>query len=304
MILAPEFLSKFVGVVEPTVFGDGSNLKRLLLLFERIALDLSQRLTNVERAAMRAGRRDLDYLISEGLVTTLAGIEAEADPYRDEDFRIRRQREEHEYATLTGLELVEKRLSQEFRRLGHVDVRLSGLAIRKTAAHLRTAEGVDAVAVTDAFGKLSIDAPADRDFVIKLTLQTLPVPSDLTPWEDILSFKSDPASTAQFFRLKRWINRLGREGLAGYEAIDELKTLLAEYEAHMRTHRIKASRGTMEVLVTTPAEIAEDLIKLKLGKLAKAPFDVARARATLLQAEQDAPGREIAYIVSANRRFN
>jgi hypothetical protein len=71
----------------------------------------------------------------------------------------------------------------------------------------------------------------------------------------------------------------------------------------MHLHQMKTKTGVLEIVVTTGAEIAEDLVKFRWGKLAKAPFTITHKKIDLLQAEMKAPGREIAYVVKAKKTF-
>ena len=64
---------------------------------------------------------------------------------------------------------------------------------------------------------------------------------------------------------------------------------------------MKVEYSLVETIVTTSAEIIEDMAKFRLGKLAKLPFAFKHERIALLEAEQKAPGREIAYISAARR---
>lgn len=68
-------------------------------------------------------------------------------------------------------------------------------------------------------------------------------------------------------------------------------------------HELRVTRGVMEVLVTTAAEVAEDIVKMKWGKVAKAQFEWSRNKIALYDAEQTAPGREVAYIIKALQHF-
>jgi len=57
------------------------------------------------------------------------------------------------------------------------------------------------------------------------------------------------------------------------------------------------------VLVTTTAEVAENLLRLKVSVAAKALFSVKEHKLKLLEEEKKTLGREIAYVVTARRTF-
>ncbi len=148
-----------------------------------------------------------------------------------------------------------------------------------------------------------MDSPAARSDVIRLTLTAMPTPSETTPWEAIFDFRRDPDSIRKHLRLRAWIDRVGRVSKPLYELETEFLELMFEYEEFLRVHKLRVTKGTMEVLVTTTAELAENIVKMKWGKVAKAPFEWARNRHALYDAEQKTPGREVAYIVKAQQYF-
>jgi hypothetical protein len=87
------------------------------------------------------------------------------------------------------------------------------------------------------------------------------------------------------------------------ELEQELEWLLHEYEEHMRLHRMKVNKGSLEVVVTLAAELVEDVAKLRLRNAAGLLFERRRREIALLEAERSAPGRELAYISKAKAAF-
>ena len=78
----------------------------------------------------------------------------------------------------------------------------------------------------------------------------------------------------------------------------------ASVRGHMRSHELKFKRGVLEIVVTIAAEIAEDLVKIRLGELSRLPFTLSHRKIDLLEAELKARGREIAYVVHARKQFS
>jgi hypothetical protein len=136
-----------------------------------------------------------------------------------------------------------------------------------------------------------------------VVFEAFPVPDDQTPWEQILEFKRDPDTTRQVLALRRWASRVARQLLPAAELHDEIEWLVREYEAHMRLHRLKVTGGVLETVVTSVAEVVENLAKLKLTAAAKGLFSFRQRRIQLLEAERQAPGRELVYLVRARREF-
>ena len=94
-----------------------------------------------------------------------------------------------------------------------------------------------------------------------------------------------------------------KKELRTIEIEQELEWLLQEYEAHMLLHKMKISRGLFETVITGAAEFAEDLVKVKWSKLAQSLFAISHRKIELLEAERNAPGRELAYVSLSNRKF-
>lgn len=84
------------------------------------------------------------------------------------------------------------------------------------------------------------------------------------------------------------------------ELEDEIKEQVHEYERDMRASRISGMRvhdnGRCRAY-------REDMVKLRLGKIAKLAAAILNRRATLLREESAAPGRELALIPEAKRAF-
>jgi hypothetical protein len=139
--------------------------------------------------------------------------------------------------------------------------------------------------------------------VVQVVLSALPVPDDLTAWEQIAEFRSDPDSKRKLLQLKVWMRELAKGNCSHAEAEEKLEWLMREYEHHMQIHRMKTSQGVLEAVVTTAAEIAEDLVKIRWSNAAKALFSMRMKRIELLEAESKAPGHEIAYLLKAKNAF-
>lgn len=138
---------------------------------------------------------------------------------------------------------------------------------------------------------------------VQVVINNLPVPDDTTPWEAIAEFRSDPKSMGQFIGLRRWMRQFAEKDQPAHLIQEELEYLLHEYRAHMELHRMKANAGALETVVTVSAELAENLTKLRFGMISKLLFAGRQRKLALMEAERNAPGRDLAYIVAAQSRF-
>jgi hypothetical protein len=136
--------------------------------------------------------------------------------------------------------------------------------------------------------------------VAQVVIQAMPHPDEMTPWEAIIEFRQDPDASAKALGLRRWMRKIANESRPVGEIREELEWLLTEYERYMRLHRMKVNVGIVETVVTTTAELIEDITKLKFSHAASLPFVAKHRRIALLEAELQAPGREVAYISKAH----
>lgn len=144
-----------------------------------------------------------------------------------------------------------------------------------------------------------------RSDVLTIAFKAIPFPAIDTPLESILDFRSDPEVRTDFLALHRWATEVARLSKSPAEIREEIDYLIAQYTRHMKIHRIEQGQGIFETVITVAAEALEDLVKIKWHDAAKLLFSFQKWRASLLKAEDAAPGRELAYLVkvSESARF-
>lgn len=140
--------------------------------------------------------------------------------------------------------------------------------------------------------------------LIEIVLHSLPIPDDNVPWEQILDFKNDEDSTSKLLALRNWINEIAKGTFDLNELEEKLEYLLDQYDTHMKFHRMKCKKGVIETVVTTTAEVMEDLMSFRWGKMAHSVFSIKNKQLYLMEEEMKAPGREVAYIYKAKERFS
>lgn len=283
----------FVGVVSPAVFSELGYPKQLLLMFDKLAIDLSNP-TDKENIIIQRARSEFDWLSDQQLLTTLSNIVQENIPDLDK-----------ENIEVSGEFLLPGGMDQELRRYAKSFLRpIKGLkGLREIANDLRLMENIDAVAIGVPATNLSLDEVASRDTVVRLTLNNFPIPKDSTSWENILDFKKDKDSTEKFYRLKNWMNAISKKEMKVYEVEDELNDILGAYENHMKYHDMRTTYSAVDVLVNIPLEFAQNLIRLKFSDAFKAIVKIKQEKIKLLSEERKAIGSEVAYIINAQRKF-
>jgi len=140
-----------------------------------------------------------------------------------------------------------------------------------------------------------------RADLVRAVVETLPLPDDTTPWEAIRDFRSDVDAQAKYRRLRAWFNDMAATAQPGPQIVDRMATMIDDYNTYMRVHHKLFVRSRLEVILCTAAEVIENIAKLKLSDAVRALFLLKNAHETLLLAELQAPGREVAYVASARQ---
>ena len=140
--------------------------------------------------------------------------------------------------------------------------------------------------------------------VVKLIIEKLPIPDTKTSWEKIFDFKSDPDAQGKLSTLRNWSNNALQSNKSVAELNDELETCLYQYSQSLNLHNIKYKMGLLETVVVSGAEIAENLTRLNFSKVASLFFRSRNEKIELLKSEIGSPGKEVAYIFSANQMFS
>jgi hypothetical protein len=134
-------------------------------------------------------------------------------------------------------------------------------------------------------------------------IKNLPLPDNSTPWEQIIDFRDDSKSRQHLISLRRWIRKLSSETLTTQEIHEELEYLINEFSKSMKLNKMKSNKRTIETLIKLPLELLENALKLKLSKFPEPFFALNERHVSLLEAELNSPGREIAYLIKAREAF-
>lgn len=142
-----------------------------------------------------------------------------------------------------------------------------------------------------------------KSTIMQVAIYNFPIPDNSTPWEQIFDFRDDPKHRQNLVSFRRWIRKLSSENLTPQEIQEELEYLINEFNNHIKINKMKSNIGTIETLIKLPLEMLENVLKLKFSKLPEPLFALNKRQVTLLEAEINSPGREIAYLVNARKIF-
>jgi hypothetical protein len=168
------------------------------------------------------------------------------------------------------------------------------LLLRRNAALLRQA-GLSDVAVV---GRLYHEPQniEHQSPLWKVVISEMPLLDSHASWPDVLDFRMEDRTQHLARSLRRWARKIVSESWTEGELQDEIRELLYEYENHLRIARMGANRGVLEFLITGTADLIEDIMKLRLGRIGKLASVLRERKVKLLQEEAHAPGRELALL--------
>lgn len=305
-------MSEFVGVL--SLLSSPTNLKREAIMFRRLAIpELSVLLAFSEISPYRNtdALNDLHWLIEQQIVFEPEEYQEETSPLDIEEYREylaleNEHLEESENVWLNEQVHIMKRLRQS---ADHRDKALE-YYIRRLCVQMRFRSNIDAHPILRQDLHELADSITRKGDVTQVVINALPVPDDLTPWEYILEFKKDPDSESKFANIRNWINEVAREQVPRNEIEDRIQSALADYQAHMTMHGIKINLGTLKTFVVTEAGLLAEASMLGVagllglgGMLATPLFLLKQRKVNLLEAELNAPGKELAYIIKARETF-
>lgn len=178
------------------------------------------------------------------------------------------------------------------------------VSLRLLAIQTETLDNVNAVPLLPE-SQFVLNIPTSKmTDVAQVVINNLPLPDETTPWEDIIEYKKDEDVKQSLLTLRRWMRKIARENLPTHEIEEEIEWLTNEFHRHMNSHKMKSNTEPIEAIVKVSLEFIENLVKFNFSKLADPLFAIRKRRLSLMEAEMNAPGREIAYIIKTNEKFS
>lgn len=160
------------------------------------------------------------------------------------------------------------------------------------------------VVTTLPYTEYSHELPnSSKSNVVQVVINSLPLPNNETPWEQIIDYRTDTETQKLLYSLRRWISKISKQNLSPLEIEEEIESLINDFQEHMKLHKMKANTETVEVLVKLLPETIENLIKLRFSKLPEPFFVFKKRQINLMEAELNAPGKEMAYIIKTRDTF-
>ncbi len=326
--------SELVGVAHQAFIFDEVSLKRMVTMFNRIAIPaLSLTLTqsdffspefaqnqarlaelgilfepDVEKlrtSALQDPEKILDVIGDDlnELMMPIAGMGMEEMLAAQEDKEKLSEINQRSAEAYTRLQSEVASGSLDPEKLWELGKRLSVNITRVMTIQLREVENVDAYAVIpDTHSSLDQDDPSPtKHDVVKIVLAALPVPADDVPWEQIIEYRNDPES--QFFDLKNALSEIATGSLTPIKAKEKVTYLLNQYRAHLERHQIKTTTRPLETFVVTTADSLNKLADFGQSDAVQSLFSLEHRKLGLLDGESTAAGSTVAYVTNTSSFF-
>ena len=286
-------------------------LKREALLFDKIALVNFETLHDkrLKELVDPTVSQELFWLYEKGIVVNpeelLKGQGAELEELQtyERDYNVEIRRIYNSFKRHQGKKGAPPNFVANAVKTFDIQARMVGIRLRKCCdmdAHPLLLQNLP-----DVQGR-----NVDKSEVLQILVKQLPTPSDDTPWEEIEEFRMDPQSREKFMRLRNWMSDVARMKLKHSEVEDKLETLLLDYRNHMKLHKMKTRQGSLKTIVLAEAGLISGGWLTGLGPLPSLVgavvtplFTIRQRQVVLMEEEQKAPGRDVAYIDQARRSF-
>lgn len=299
-------------------FSDFSNLKQQALLFDQIGFFKLSRFYEILEETLGEFKNtyptvlnkvetiasELRWLQQEGLIFEL-NLKEELSNLPDMKQQFGQKFKDaqnllNKVITIQNLDL--KNVKDEIQHADLIAEQQISL-LRLLAIIMEATKDVTAV-TTFPYSKYAYELPnSQKGYIAQIVINKFPIPNNETPWEQIIDYRNDPENQNNLLGLRQWIRKVSKEDLSKTEIEDEIEWRINEFQNHMKFHKMRANTETLEVIVKAPLEIIENLIRLKFSKIPDPFFAFKKRQINLMEAELNAPGREMAYIIKARKAF-
>lgn len=178
---------------------------------------------------------------------------------------------------------------------------------RSESVRLRQTENLDATPILVDEKSFEFLDSSEKSDIIQIAIKAMPIPNDLTAWEDIFAFKQDEESKQSLLALRTWITKIAKQGFRKNEIKEELEYLLEQYEVQLKKRKIKYQNGTLIELVAVGSQFVTAInsfgnkYSLLIGTVATI---LLHKKIKLLKNERVEIGKEIAYISMTREKFS
>jgi hypothetical protein len=183
---------------------------------------------------------------------------------------------------------------------------LEQINVRINAALLELEGNVDAcpllLVALDSVPSDPCRESTKRD-VVEIVFRDMPVPQDDVSWERIFDLRSDPELCEQRRRLQQWIETVSAGNRNLGQIREEYEGMASDRRSYFRKQKIEFWNGLCSTLTVAGIELGTKHNEFPWGAAATGLFEIRRSIKSLLECEDKAPGRPLAFIDSSKKAF-
>jgi hypothetical protein len=147
-----------------------------------------------------------------------------------------------------------------------------------------------------------LNQPVRNTLVMRVAMQSLPVPGEGCAIQDILDFKEEMRNAQWNFR--RFLHDLAVKKQTETEISDDFAWTINEYAEAMKRRRMSIVNSVISACVIPAVDLLSNPSGNHLFSLAAGALAIDKLRIELLEGEAKMPGRECAYMFEAKRRLD
>jgi len=274
--------------------------KKIVKMYSDVILDLhySGLKTGFEKEESKYFLNEIEWLVDQQRIILNdddiifgRGLKNDIDMYTKDLIRI-----SDYFLKISGEWFEKKSIPSNFIEMTHE------VNIRQKYCFFNSRQNIEAYPVLNKL-ELPYEIPSKKVDVVRILIKNIPTLDKDTPWHDLFQFREDEDTKHKFLALRNWISDISSANLSENEMEDKIEYSFQEYEKHLKLNKMKFEKSFLETVIVGGSELIENLVKLKLGKIAKMFFDFKQSKIDLLESELKASGKEIAYIDKIKKEF-
>ncbi len=117
--------------------------------------------------------------------------------------------------------------------------------LRLLSVTLNATSNINSVPILGYSDYLQKSPDMQKSSVVEIIINSLPLPNNTTPWEQILDYKNDTDTKNSILSLRRWIGKMASNTQSSAEIEEELEWLISRFQTHMKLHKIKTNTETL-----------------------------------------------------------
>ena len=141
------------------------------------------------------------------------------------------------------------------------------LLVQRNAALLRQAGMRDVAIISEVAVEHCVSKQPHP--VWRVLVKEMPEMDQRAPWNDVLDFR-DEIHTQQYIRnLRRWARKVTTEEWTDHELEDEIRSLVFEYEKHLRGNRLLGGNTELTFVISGLAELGDIVVNRRISRLGR-----------------------------------